>query len=326
MRKLAIRATGAALASLAALSALGCGPGGSGERASLTVAVRTDRWNFGDAAGQVLATRHYRIHTTSPNQWLLGTLPGFLESARDNYLRLTGLEEGAGPAAPAATYVLATRDQWAAMTERVTGASSPRYLAIERGGYCHRGVCVLWDLGGLATFVIAAHEGCHQFLHHRLRDPLPAWAEEGLCVLAEGFYLGVRTVRFSPERNTLRQADLRRLIVGRRWLGTAKLLAGDAADRTGPRRADSAEYYAQLWALLLFVRSDPDYRAGLARLTADAAAGRLRAALAVPPEMGVGRTYVRAIGTPAFRRYVEADLAAFERRLLPFAKRLAKLE
>lgn len=306
------------------LSAAGCG-GGSGHSSSLTVPVQRHEWKFGKLTGERLATRHYNIFTTSSNRGLVAYLPGFMESAHDNYLLLTGLAQRPDAGEPMPIYLLASREQWDVLTERVLGPNA-KHRQIEAGGYCHRGVCVLWDLGHFATFSIAAHEGCHQFLHHRLRDGLPAWAEEGLAVLSEGFELASDSVRFAPGENTGRQLDLRRAISSRRWLGMKRLLSTDAGDHMGGDLNVAPEYYGQLWALLLFIRSDERYRAALGRMIADAEAGRLRAALNVPAAMGSGRTYVRATGVPVFKHYIDTDLPAFEKRFLAYARKLAKLE
>ncbi len=291
---------------------------------SLMVPVERSTWTYGDALGQKLQTTHYRIHTTSNNRKLLAHLPGFMENAYDHYGQLTDLG-GAAPAGKMTTYVMASRRQWAAMTEAVTGPNSRVYLAIENGGYCYRGICVMWDLGHFSTFAIAAHEGMHQFLYHRLTDTMPAWAEEGMAVLAEGFQLGNNAVLFDPETNPLRQGDLRTALSAGRRLTTEKLLAGDAGDHVARNPARSAEYYGQLWALMLFIRSEPQAQAGLERMLADAAAGKMRRSLSIPPIMGSGRTYTRAIALPVFKHYIDADVGAFEERFRAFARNLAKM-
>ena len=76
----------------------------------------------------------------------------------------------------------------------------------------------------------------------------------------------------------------------------------------------------------MFIRSEPPYLAGLERMLADAAAGRLRAALRAPGAMGAGRTYNRSVSVPVFRMYIESDLPAFEERFRTFARKLAKLD
>jgi hypothetical protein len=315
-------ALAAALA--APLLACGCNPDARTPGASMAVTVQTAPWSFAGADGTALTSDHYRIHTTTVNRGMLTYLPGFMENAHRNYLALTGLSEPSRKERMP-IYLLGTRRQWAAMTERVTGPRHKLYLAIENGGYCYRGVCVFWDMGHFATFSVAAHEGLHQFLYHRLRDPLPAWAEEGLAVLAEGFEMAAASVRFTPERNTLRQANLRNMISGGRWIALEKLLSTDAADHvdgsvTGP------EYYGQLWALLAYIRSQPAYRGALERMLSDAARGKLRAALNVPKAMGTGRAYNQAVSVPMFEHYIDPASAEFEKRFRAYSRKLAKLD
>lgn len=312
-----------ALLALPALAAASCQPAaGGGRGGSLSVAARTEQWSFAGLPGTELLTRHYRIFTTTDNHSLLRALPGFLENAHRHYLVLTGLPRPARRAPTMPVYLLGNRQQWAVMTKRVTGPNSRTYLKIDSGGYCYRGVCVLWDLGHFATFSVAAHEGFHQFCWQRLADPLPAWAEEALAVLAEGFSITTTAVTFTPGQNTLRQSDLRRAIAGRGWLPLEKLLSTDAADYAG----GPPDYYGHLWALMMFIRSDKQYRAGLERMIADAAAGRLRRELRIPPEMGTGRSYSRSVAVPLFEHYIEPDLAGFETRFRRFARALAKLD
>ncbi len=313
---------------LAVLSACGAGCGyRRPESASAQMAlpaVRT-QWHFGDIRGEEQATEHYRIYTTTRNRILLEYLPGFMECAREHYLLLTGLGASA-EAKPMPVYMLATRQQWAVMTRTVTRPREKIFLAIENGGYCYRGKCVFWDMRHTATFSIASHEGLHQFFHHRLRQHIPAWAEEGLCVLAEGLTVQGSRVRFHPKRNPARLLDLRRAIAGGRWLDLVELLSTDAGDHITGAHGRGPEYYGHLWALLVFIRSRPEYRQGLERMLQDAAAGSLRDELEVPPIMGAGRSYARAIAVPAFKHYIDADLAGFEKRFRKFARELAKME
>jgi len=308
-----------------ALDAVSCAPASKGVSRSMAVRAETSPWQFAGVSGVKLATRHYRIFTTTSNRSLLEYLPGFMECAYEQYLEMTSLPEPPEGARPMPVYLLADRQQWAVMTESLTGPRSRLYLSIQNGGYCYRGVCVFWDLGHFATFSIASHEGLHQFFHHRLRDPIPAWAEEGLCVSAEGFAISGNTVRFTPGHNPLRMVSLRDAISGGRWIGLKALLTTDAADHVRRSGSGSGEYYAQLWALMMFIRSDPRYAQGLAQMVADAASGRLGRALRVPPAMGRGRTYNRSVSLPIFRHYITPDLTGFEQQLREFAARLAKL-
>jgi len=312
-------------AALIALAVPACSLQPSAGPLTLTRAADRTPWRFGDVRGVTLSTRHYCIHTTTTNESLLRHLPGFMENAHANCSALTGLSSP-DTGRPMVVYMLGDRRQWAEMTRRITGHRSKLYLSIENGGYTDGGICVFWDMRNFATYVLAAHEGMHQFLYHRLEQNLPAWAEEGLAVSAEGFVMDARSVYFDPERNSLRQARLRNLISQGRWVRLDRLLPSDAGDHISAGGDEGAlGYYGQLWALMCYIRSVPRYRRGLHRMIADAADGAFRSALHVPDKMGTGREYSRAVAIPAFRHYIEDDLDSFEKGFRAYARKLARL-
>ena len=312
---------------LIALCLPGCGYQLNPPPAGMSMAVRTDSapWALGEIEGQRLRSDHYRIYTTSRNPTVLDYLPGFMEAARGQYLNLTGLSPTAA-AGSMPIYMLATRPEWAVVTREVTQPNHEVYLGIENGGYCFRGVCVFWDMHHPATFSIAAHEGLHQFFHYQLRDRLPAWTEEGLCTLAEGMTLAGSSVRFDPSANASRLLDLRRALASQRYIPLAELLEGDAGDHVTKKLSQGPEYYGHLWALLSFIRSDEVTNSGLQKMLSDAAAGRLRSTMNIPPAMRQDRNYTRYVSVPIFEHYIDADLAAFEERFRSYAGKLAKLE
>jgi len=296
----------------------------------MRTAVHRRPWNTGYGSGVELTTKHYRIYTTANSHVLLTYLPGFMEAAYQNYLKLTNLPDRL-PTEPMPIYMLGTRDEWAALTRSVTGQNAGIYLSIEVGGYCYRGVCVFWETGGMSSLAIAAHEALHQFFHHRLSGHLPVWLEEGMCVTAEGYRIDGETVSFTPDRNTVRFNNLRTAIVQGRWIPLKKLLPMDPGDVVTHSTEHAVGYYGQLWALVKFIRSRPEYRAGLERMLADAEAGRFHEALGLPAraigELQLrGRIYNRTVSEPLFRHYITTDLAGFEREYLAFAYKLTKLE
>jgi len=314
-----------AAAVLAALPAVGCEPAPEPKtvRSSLDVRMSTRPWKTPYADGLLLESAHYRIYTTADRPMLRTYLPGYMEAAHRNYLELTGL-----PAReverPMDLYMLGSRNEWAALTRHVVREQIDLYLSIQAGGYCYEGVCVFWDIGP-HTLSIAAHEGLHQFFDRRLKDPLPMWAEEGLCVTAEGFELQGESVRFTPERNLSRFQTLREVIGGGRWIAADALLAMDAGDAVAHNPYTAVGYYAQLWALVHFLRSRPEHRAGLERMLQDAEAGRF--ARTIGPDLARlrGRAFSRAAGRKLFETYITADIAGFDREFYAHAKNLAKL-
>jgi len=306
--------------------ALGCGNSAAPDLGEpLAIESASEPWQTGGTAGEVLTTEHYRIYTTAKRRMIVSNLPGFMEAAYTQYLDMTGLDPIPGDRR-LTIYMMATRSEWALLTENVMPARRTGVLSIEAGGYYYKGSCVFWDIGGAGTFQVAAHEGLHQFLDHRLRDRLPMWLEEGLCVSAEGHQIHDGYVTFTPNRNPFRFSALRTALVERHWLPIAQLLPMDAGDviQKGTRRAVS--YYGQLWAMSMFIRGHAAYRHGLKRILADAEAGRFAQTLAVPSDSfdrlkRLARTYNRQISEPIFRHYITEDLAGFDRELKNFASR-----
>ncbi len=322
-----------ALSVIIVLALLGCTPAETTDaHRGEPIRTRVDRrpWTGHGLSGAQLLTDNYRIFTTSDRRAIEQYLPGFMEAAYGRYLELTGL-----PDRPRSErmpmYVMGTRDEWAALTKSVVPPEQLNtYLAIRAGGYCYEGVCVMWDLGGMRTFPIATHEGLHQFFEHRLEHPIPLWLEEGLCVLAEGHRIDDRIVIFDSRENHERFQALREAIVRGDWIPLKELLPMEAGGAVGHAPGKAEGYYGQLWALAMFIRSEPEYREGLERMLADAEAGRLHTALEMEEaefEQLLQRRglYNRRLSKPLFRRYICEDIEGFERQYYAFAREAAKL-
>jgi hypothetical protein len=309
--------------------AAGCQQPARVETGSYPLGATVNRAAWPGNNGYVYTTEHYRIYSTAHRGDLNERLPGFMEAAYQHYRNLTGLEDP-GPTYTMPIYMFATRSEWAAMTATVIkGSSASVYQNIQAGGYCYAGVCVFWDLGGLMTYSVAAHEGLHQYFSSRLRHRLPSFMEEGLCTLTEGLELTAQGVRFTPERNVARFNDLRRGIVNGQWVPIEKLLTMDAGEAVSNPQG-GVEYYGQLWALALYIRSQPAYRQGLSRWLADAQAGRTHEALKLTPQQlaaaqASGREYNKKLAVRLFAAYIDPDLAKFDAGFRKFASKQAGL-
>jgi len=302
----------------------------AGPAASLNYPVRSKAWTFGNVGGAKLSTENYNIFTTLPTGTARQNMPAFMEAAHENYLALTGLTNQADLNTKLPVYLFADRGQWAALTEKVTGPAAPIYLKVQNGGYCYEGKCVFWYIGTRGTLSVASHEGMHQFLHHATRQSLPIWAEEGLAVQSEGFQMREGLVRFDARENHSRWSTLRKLLMTDRWRPTRQLVAMSAAENVEESGLTGADFYAQLWSMLLMIRSDPQYAEGLRQLCRDAAAGTIREALEIsPPAWGRlqrnAQAYVEVVGPKAFAHYIDADTDRFEARYRAFARELANM-
>lgn len=265
----------------------------------------------------MLATPHYRLYSTIEDARLESRTPRFLEFALRHYTRaLARLEP---PTQPMETYILGSRPQWQAITRSITGRNAPTYLRIQRGGYALGGKGVFWDIGPSDTLQLAAHEGWHQFTQAAFASPLPSWLEEGIACYMEGFGWHDSipdTPSFLPWRNIerfdrLRGAHARGELISLDELVTSRLV--DLVNTTG---AAALDYYAQVWALVHFLRDGDNgrYRAALAALLRDAEAGTLYGNVAreVGPD-AARRAMLTRRGPEVFRAYFTDDLDAADR-------------
>ena len=306
-----------------ALSLVGCGEAPSTSQ-SLETKQRVGVWTGGPERGRVVETDHYRVFTTVHRRAVDDSIGGFLEAALRQYTDLTGLSSPSN-GGPMEVYLFATRGEWAALTESRFGPGAAPSRLLEYGGYTHQGVTVCWDIGGLATFAVASHEGMHQFLSRRLVDRLPLWAEEGLAATAEGFVMDNGQVRFTPDHNVLRLADIERALTRGPWLPIDQLLEANSVSQASRGSSAGVSYYGQLYALCHFLRHDPAYRDGWRRMIAEAADGRLSGRLPLA-QRGLARpAYDRAAARKLFETYITTDLPAFEQRYRQHAKGMVGL-
>jgi hypothetical protein len=164
-----------------------------------------------------------------------------------------------------------------------------------------------------------------------MKDQLPMWAEEGLCVTAEGYNVHRDSVKFTPDRNTIRFTNLRKAIVQNYWIPLPQLLPMDGGDAVQGTTEAAVGYYGQLWALAYFLRTDPRYSSGYRKMLADAEAGKFHKAVGVPRHAldqlrRKGRIYNRVVSQKIFEYYITKDFEGFEKEYYAFAKRLTDLE
>ena len=291
---------------------------------SLETPMEVHSWDTGQGRGVELVTTHYRIYTTLANPHRRALVAGFLEAAQASYREQTHLTPPATQ--HLAVYLLASRSEWAGLTARLFGKSSKAGRFVENGAYTVQGVTVCWDIGGMATYSVLAHEGMHQFLATNLRDRLPLWAEEGLATRSEGFSLTRDTVRFTPDYNVLRIPNLRKGILRREWLGMDDLLSVSPMQQLARSETAGLSYYGQVYALVNFLQTRPEWKAGFANMIADAQAGRFKEVLPNLPPRTRNRRYHQLVGKPLFMHYITKDLESFEKAFRDYAAKLTRLD
>ena len=277
------------------------------------VAVSSSPWTFQGNPGMAYTSAHYRVLTTVNRAILTDRISRFAEASLARFGEAfpvlpephTGLE----------VFVLESRPEWERFVIEVFGPDGfDRYSGIERGGFTERGRSVLWDIGVQDTFAILAHEGWHQYEQVSMRDPLPAWLDEGIAVWAEGFrwdtYRPDEPV-FLPWANVERFDQLRRASARGGLMPLEQLLTERPQRLIRVSAESTLTYYAQCWALVHYLRSDPTYREALDRLLEDAAAGRVgdrvRARLG---DRAARSASQRRTGTEVWRVYFGDDLEA----------------
>lgn len=290
------------------------------------VAVQRGEWQFHNRPGVELTTEHYLIRTTCKSPALLDAMPGFLESCWVAYEEL--LPSQTKPSEPLKTYLFQNRSEWEAFTEDFAPARAEVYKKIRSGGYSERGTTVSHYSSVSATLSILAHEGFHQFLELTRGRFIPPWLNEGLACNFESFELdaGNRPV-FRPERNALRKGHLAEALGRNALIPLREILETHAGEQVLKASADVRGYYAQEWALVLYLRQPPSvnpYHAGFQELMRDLGSEtmvrRSQAALTT------GMLGKANNGEAVFRAYITTDLDKFEADYQAFIKQLLQLK
>ncbi len=328
----------AAIAALAAATLVSCSgsSSGSGTRALTrevtlgAVAVTEgvlDRepWQFGDAPGEIIRTRHYRIYTTETNRVLTDRLIGFTEHALAHYR--TAIITLPEPPQRLDTYLMDNRALYESVTRRIIPDQAETILKIARGGYATRGIGVYYDIGLYDTLAIAAHEGWHQYIQRTFVNPLPIYIDEAMATYMEGhsWIVGPRVTApiFRPWGNIERFDQLRSAVSNERTV-SLHILASSFPQHlfqtVGPGALD---YYAQVWALGDFLNTPP-HRASLGLLLQEAASGKMRSRLT--QQYGHRKAIdllSDRIGPEILELYFMEDLDELDRQYQDFMARLA---
>ncbi|MCG3128148.1 MAG: hypothetical protein CHACPFDD_03024 [Phycisphaerae bacterium] len=282
------------------------------------VAAAIEAWDYRGRAGRKVSTEHYDVYTTLTDEYLLSAVPGLMESAFDYYQRL--VPAAREPREKMQVYLFLERQDWADFTKRFTGPRAPEFLRITYGGYCERGVTVIRYVSHPTTFPLLAHEGFHQYLHHHVNPYVPAWLNEGMAVMCEGQrWNGDRLVRFDPQFLPARRNILAEAVLEDRLFGLEQLLETHAGRIIQLSNREVGTYYAQLWALILFLREGRDGAYAPAFETMLGELGGLEAQRVVRTVADDGRG-ARSAGEQLFRSYIGENLADIESEYRAFMK------
>lgn len=213
--------------------------------------------------GLIITTKNYRIFSTLEDPLILRQIPVFMESALRAYHKV--LQQPQPLDQKLVIYIFGHRDQWEDFTRQLAGPHAPLYLKIRAGAYYLNGVCVAYHLDRQSDFSVLAHEGWHQFSDVAFKYQLPAWLDEGLATQFEAYQQVNGKVTFKPSRNGSRLVALRKSMAENHTLSLAEIISSDAGgilshsnDSLSQQQAHPkvAAYYAQLYALIRFLRED----------------------------------------------------------------------
>ncbi len=311
----------AALLVLGALAVLlsGCAAQGPllGGPADFTPQVSA--WEYRDRPGTHVLTPHYELYTTLRDGELIDAVARMLETAFAHYQTL--VPQAREPEARMKVYLFATRGDWADFTGRLTGPRAPTFLQIRNGGYVDNGIAVIEYAAHHTTFPLLAHEGFHQYLHHCVRGNVPAWLNEGLAVCCEGQRWGrLELQSFDPWHNPARHNALAEMLARNQLIPLRELLRIDAGHVIGDGARRVATYYAQVWALALFLREGGQarYSDGFTRLLEKLGSPDLEQ-YAQAAHIWSGRGDF-SFGESLFRSFIADDIEAFEREWHAFLR------
>jgi hypothetical protein len=130
----------------------------------------------------------------------------------------------------------------------------------------------------------------------------------------------------------VRSSTLRSALLRHDWIGIEQLVSMDGGDAVqDPRPGAAVEYYAQLWALTLYLQSRPETHAAVGRIIADCAAGKVPPPQLTPQDRDAiardptGRMPGKLRARKIFRQYVSDDFEAFDKGYQAYATKLAGL-
>lgn len=304
-------------------------------QAPTSVSYTSTPWNFAAYSGQLIATPHFRIHTTVEKDEFIDRLPLFYELALAHYTSVLG--DLPMPEKRLDTYLFHDRRQWQAKTRQLLPDQADIFSSLGRGGFTTRGIAVLYYIdhrnssSSRDTFAIAAHEGWHQYTQQTFNHTLPVWLEEGIATYMESFSLDRDDApQFRPWSNRERRYALVRAVRQGDLIPLSDLLRRSPQSFLENGKNNLLVYYAQVWALTRFIVEGEEgrYREGLEEALQDAAHGRLVGRLMESEAIGSGRrrsaAMVSRVGPWIILEYLNSDLEEFERQYLEFVASLTQ--
>ncbi|MHC4326016.1 MAG: hypothetical protein ACYSUX_17240, partial [Planctomycetota bacterium] len=285
-------------------------------------------WNNQYGPGLKLTTAHYEIFTTHLEPLMLRRCAGFIESAYKAYN--LQLPEPIETRNRFIIYLFADRGQWEDFTNNFAGGQAEIFRRIKAGAYCHKGVCVAYDIGSERIFSVLAHEGWHQFSGRHFRFRLPSWLDEGVAMLFETRGTKDGTFVFEPAQNGYRLGALKKTMSKGKMLPLSELIATTPGDVLATDRAEPVMgFYSQSYALIRFLREAGGGKrlVNYHRLLADGLRGRWpidEASRKIAADRNIPRNILwnHLVSMVLFREYIGDDFEPVEKEYLAFCRQI----
>jgi len=301
-----------------ALLAIAVGAVLTGCQSRQDVSYQVREWPLENLSGHIVETEHYLIYTTVSDSMFDR---GCAELAEAQYRRFAK-DVAVHPEGKMKVYVFANRGQWEAYTQVAMGPRAKDYLRIRDGGYSANETSVLYYLRRYPTLAVLAHELFHQYLDCAGDEPVPAWLNEGMACYYEAHeWNGTKPV-FTPKNNTFRRETLGEAYQTEQLYPLTEILATHAGEVSKGSSMKVGTYYAQVWALVLFLRDGAGgkYAEGFKLLLAEMGTGALKTRVNAYAAASAGQRM--SFGEVVFRQYITEDFETFEAEFGQFVKDL----
>lgn len=297
----------------------GCAGSQRGTEVLQDVPFETEDWRFGSHAGHRITSQHYDVYTTIQDELLRDSIPQAVETAFAFYREL--VPTAREPEEPLKVYLFAQRGEWEAFTRQFAGPRAKTLLQVRHGGYSERGVSVIEYVAHSVTFPLLTHEGFHQFLHKCAVGRAPAWLHEGLATMCEGQrWSNVSLREFDPWHNPTRRNALAEALSRDKLIPLDELLRMNAGHVIGGDSRRINTYYAQAWALMLFLREAEEgkYAESFARLLATLGKEDLEPYARAAHVNSAETSY--SFGLEVFRGFISDDIKSIEQEYQKFMR------
>ncbi len=232
--------------------------------------TRVQSWSFLGEPGRRIETPRWDIRTTIDEPLLHIRLPEVLEAGLDGMCELFVVDgqELPPPREPMITCLLGDRRQWSNMATLLLPQHAEAMQSLGRGGFTSQGVAVLYDIDRRShcrnTMALALHEGWHQYVQTALHGPLPAWMDEGLATVMEGFVLYSDGAEIDHAANRQRERRYWWMKRRDRQQPLSVFLNSDPHVALADGSRSLLDYYAQAWAFTRFMLADERRRNAIA--------------------------------------------------------------